>query len=105
MSITSFTGDHRFLSNFWMAPIEYDGVTWPSVEHAYQALKFTDKEKREKIRNLKTAEEAKKQGATKKFYRADWDDVKLDIMNELVMAKFQQHHMLAERLMATADKE
>lgn len=32
---------HTFLSNFYAIPIEYKGVLYPSVEHAYQAQKFT----------------------------------------------------------------
>lgn len=37
--ITSFTGSARFLSNFWPVPILVEGRTFPSVEHAYQAMK------------------------------------------------------------------
>ena len=27
MSVEEFQGDYRFLSNFWPAPIEYEGLT------------------------------------------------------------------------------
>lgn len=33
---------HTFLSNFYSVPIQYQGRTWPSVEHAYQAQKFDE---------------------------------------------------------------
>lgn len=32
---------HTFLSNFYTVPVTYQGVEYPSVEHAYQAQKFT----------------------------------------------------------------
>lgn len=37
--IRSFTGTHRFLSNFHPAPVLLDGVVYPTVEHAFQAAK------------------------------------------------------------------
>lgn len=37
--INSFSGSHAFLSNFESAPIFYDGLSYPTVEHAYQAAK------------------------------------------------------------------
>lgn len=35
--------------------------------------------------------------------RADWEDVKLDIMHEVVKAKFEQNEELKEKLLATGD--
>ena len=37
--ITRFHGEYRFLSNFYPVKVEYDGVQYPTVEHAYQAAK------------------------------------------------------------------
>jgi len=50
--INEFQGQYRFLSNFWFLPngIEYEGKIYKTVEHAYQAAKFTDKKIREEIR-------------------------------------------------------
>lgn len=41
-AIDRFSGPHRFLSNFYPSPIIYDGVAYPTVEHAYQAQKTLD---------------------------------------------------------------
>src|SRR5207247_1025063 len=35
--IDSFSGPYRFLSNFWPAEVEFEGIAYPSVEHAYQS--------------------------------------------------------------------
>ena len=37
--ITSFEGDFAFLSIFYFHPVEIDGDTYPTNEHAFQALK------------------------------------------------------------------
>lgn len=37
MPITQFRGPHRFLSNFYTAHVQYLGLAFPTVEHAYQA--------------------------------------------------------------------
>jgi ribA/ribD-fused uncharacterized protein len=39
MAITSFRGRHRFLSNFYPSPLTWEGIEWPTSEHAYQAAK------------------------------------------------------------------
>lgn len=40
--IDQFTGEHRFLSNFWPCEVQYANLTFPSVENAYQACKCAD---------------------------------------------------------------
>jgi len=37
--IDDFRGPYRWLSNFEPSPVEFDGVIYPTVEHAYQAAK------------------------------------------------------------------
>ena len=39
--INSFVGPCRFLSNFYPSEITYEGITYPTVEHAFQASKTT----------------------------------------------------------------
>ena len=104
MSIDKFEGPNRFLSNFWPCEVRYDGWAYPSVEHAYQAAKFTDPEKRAKIQAATTAQAAKKIGRTKGI-RADWDDVKFGIMRDLLQQKFEQGSANATQLLATGDEQ
>lgn len=100
--IDSFTGKHRFLSNFYPARITYRGDTYSSVEHAYQAAKTDDFEARTKIRDAKTAGIAKRLGRHVKF-RCDWEMIKLAVMHELILQKFQDNVLRAE-LMETGDR-
>lgn len=37
--IREFNGDYRWLSNFSPCNVTIDGLTYPSVEHAYQSQK------------------------------------------------------------------
>lgn len=37
--IKSFTGKYSFLSNFYPCKVLFEGVRYPSVEHAFQAAK------------------------------------------------------------------
>jgi ribA/ribD-fused uncharacterized protein len=87
--IEEFTGKNRFLSNFWPVVIEFEGLSYPSVEHAYQAAKTLDMKHREAIQGCRAASAAKKMGKNVTL-RPDWDEVKLNIMLELVRKKFQK---------------
>jgi predicted NAD-dependent protein-ADP-ribosyltransferase YbiA (DUF1768 family) len=40
--ITSFQGDHAFLSNFFESPVQLDGLVALTAEHLFQALKTLD---------------------------------------------------------------
>ena len=104
MPITSFQGEYRWLSNFWPAPIvDYEGIQWPSVEHAYQAAKATNQEDKERIRNAKTPGEAKRLGKivdhdSRFTYR------RLIIMHDLVYLKFIQDLGLQQKLLDTGEE-
>lgn len=98
--IREFTGDYRWLSNFWMVPIVYGPWTWPSAEHLYQAAKSIDPQ------DWKDVYECVSPGAAKRMgrhitMRPDWNDIKLGIMREVIEAKFDQHPDLREKLLAT----
>lgn len=104
-AITSFTGDYRFLSNFYPAEVELDGITYPSVEHAYQAAKTLDTDARKAFHKspLPTAAEAKKLGK-KLQLRSDWEGIKLSIMESLLVQKFA-HQELMEKLTETGERQ
>lgn len=101
--ITSFTGNYRFLSNFYPATVMLDGQAYPTVEHAYQAAKTTDKTRRELISSATTASTAKRLGKSL-ILRDDWNAVKLRTMGDLVEQKFTKYPELAELLLATGDR-
>lgn len=109
-TISYFIGSHRFLSNFYPCVVRYDGRLWASAEHAYHAAKTFNSVSKDYIRKADTAARAKNIGAGV-LLRADWEDVKLDIMRDILAAKFHLeekatrhgHAMgtLAEMLIAT----
>lgn len=96
--IETFDDTYRFLSNFYPSPV----LGYPTVEHAYQAMKSLDLEYREKVRTCGPPSRAKKLGQLVKL-RSDWDTVKYDIMEELVRAKFTTHPVLKGMLLSTGD--
>jgi N-glycosidase YbiA len=110
-----------FLSHFHPAPIALDGETWPTVEHFYQAQKSDDPGYRTAIRNavspgmakrLAAPPDAPRRVSQQSWFRkhgtlprADWADVKLDIMRRADGAKFSQNPPLAALLLATGTAE
>lgn len=100
--ITFFDGEYRFLSNFHMSPIEFEGIVYPSLENAYQAAKTTP-ENRQQFVNL-TPGKSKYLGRSVAL-RPDWNDVRIDVMATLIGTKFEPHTELAKRLLRTGDVE
>jgi ribA/ribD-fused uncharacterized protein len=92
-----------FMSNFYVAPFEYDGKTFATVEHCFQYYKTTDKVWRKKIRAACDPATAKKFGRQCPM-RKNWDGMKIHLMGRFVLAKFRQHDDLAEALIATGDR-
>ena len=101
--IGEFAGEHRFLSNFYKSSIEFEGATYPTVEHAFQAAKTFDAEERAGIRANANPVIAKRKGR-RVTLRADWETAKRDIMRGLLRLKFSNEDM-RERLLQTGEEE
>ena len=99
--ISSFRGDYYFLSNFYEAPVYYDGICYKNSEAAFQAQKCFQDADRFKFVSL-TAAESKKLGRQIKL-RSDWDQIKVSVMKDIVYAKFTQNPDLLEKLLKTND--
>lgn len=97
--IKGFFKEHRWLSNFSDAWVKMDNRWYSSVEHAYQAAKTFDEDLRTQIRNAPTPGQAKKLGK-ELIPRDDWDEVKEDVMTDLLIQKFCQSEY-RELLLAT----
>lgn len=102
-AITEFTGNYRWLSNFWPAPVTIEAFTFPSTEHAYQAAKSLDPRDWNQILVLNPGQ-AKRYGQRIKL-RPDWEQIKLDVMRELTAAKYDQHPDLKRMLLQTKGME
>ncbi|WIL01665.1 riboflavin biosynthesis protein [Klebsiella phage vB_KpnM_SCNJ1-Y] len=87
--INSFKGQYSFLSNFYPVQVEIEGIVYPSVEHAYVAMKTMDIELRKQISLMETAGKVKRMGRTLNV-RSDWDHIKLPVMFGLLRLKFQK---------------
>ncbi len=97
---------HREFSNFAPFPIDLDGRRWPTTEHFYQALKFTDAALQKAIRDMPNPAAAKNYADKHKAaIRPDWDAVKDDVMLRAVRRKFELHAELRDLLLATGDEE
>ena len=100
--INSFREEYYFLSNFYEVPITYDGITYENNEAAFQAQKCVDQKDRLSFSKI-NASEAKKLGRHVSL-RKDWEDIKVSIMENIVLAKFEQHPDLAQKLLHTGDQ-
>ena len=110
--------DNKWLSTFNVGnPFEYDGYTYPTVEHAFHAQKIDpddtkSKEYKEKFtdKDLKP-NEAKKLGGKKSFkennykLRKDWDKIKLRLMKEITETYYKNNSQLLDKLLSTKNKE
>lgn len=98
--IDRFTEVHWFLSNFYPCRVKFEGLTYPSSEHAYQAAKCLHARDRRLIAKCPTAGEAKRIGRRVEAIK-DWDKRRLAIMHRVVMAKFKQNKKLGRKLIET----
>lgn len=98
-AILEFRGDYHFLSNFYPCSFTWDNIRWPHSEAAYQAAKSPDRKIRLQFSRM-TAAESKRAGRSLAL-RDDWEDVKLEVMAEIIFHKFEQNPDLKAKLLAT----
>lgn len=93
-------------SNFSRHGIEMDGLWWPTTEHYFQAQKFAGTEHVEDIRLAQSPKIAAGMGRSRKRpLRPDWESVKVDIMRQAVLKKFETHAEIRAILLATGSEE
>jgi len=100
--VNCFDGKYAFLSNFAHSPITFEGKTWSTIEHIFQAEKTLDENAREQIRLSPTAGKAKHMGKRVRL-RPDWERIKKEVMLKCVRLKFRQNPELKEKLLNTKD--
>ncbi len=101
--INEFKNEYRFLSNFFPSPFVYEDISYPTVEHFFQAQKTLDNAERLRISRCRTPGIAKREGR-KLILRQDWEQVKDSIMILGLMYKFIKYPDLAKKLKQTAGK-
>lgn len=101
--ITNFAGRYAFLSNFYPVHLTYKNRTYKSSEHAYQARKANNTSQHDFIAKAPSPASAKSRGEVCSK-RADWEETKIQVMWEILVAKFE-NPMLRELLLDTGDAE
>lgn len=117
--VKGFFGPYLWLSNFHLCEVQYEGLLYPSSEHAYMAAKSTDSNIRRKfiinppiegydgltLLHGKTLSpsDARKLGQTIKL-RDNWEEIKYDTMLEVVFNKFLRNKDIRQKLIETGDK-
>lgn len=96
---------YGMFSNLYKRPIEFEGETFATAEHAYQAGKARKKEVRQWILSAPTPGLVAM--AAHGLYTwdivSDWSQIKYDRMRRVLLAKFTQHEDLRELLLSTGD--
>jgi ribA/ribD-fused uncharacterized protein len=105
-----------WLSNFEGGPVEMpdphtgERTTYPSKEHALMCHKTVNHDDHEWIRAAKEPKEAKSRGGPrgqrgrKVELRADWDQIKLGVMVEILRRWYGANPEYAQRLCATGQR-
>lgn len=92
------------LQNNYPAPITAQGVTYPSVTHAYWALSTADEQARARIVATENPYQAKNiaEAAPR---RDGWADARVAVMAALMREKYRAHPRLADVLLSTGDAQ
>jgi ribA/ribD-fused uncharacterized protein len=101
--INEFRGRYFFLSNFYDAPVMYDGFIFNNNEAAFQSAKVLDRHKRDQFCNI-DASTAKRKGRHV-LLRNDWEEIKDEVMYQVVKDKFTRNVELQNRLLDTGNEE
>lgn len=101
VQILGFFGPFRYLSNFELVNVVYDGEIYRSTEHAYMAAKSLDAEVRKLIQDAPTPRHAKTIGRSIQL-RDDWEEIKFDVMRDVLIQKFAQEPHRT-KLLSTGD--
>lgn len=101
--IKEFKNQYFFLSNFYEYPIYYNKLVFCNAEAAFQAQKVINEKDQYKFINL-NASQARKLGKTVQL-RKDWEEIKDNVMYEIVKRKFTINKELQQKLLETKEEE
>lgn len=89
--IKQFRDEHRWLSNFAPVTIKFNGIEYPSVEHAYMSAKSKDMVWKSKCADKQITAGQIKRESKEIELREDWDRVmKLKVMGQCLSLKFNE---------------
>jgi ribA/ribD-fused uncharacterized protein len=101
------------LSNFSAFRLRWQGLDFDTSEHAYQWEKFANRYRhlvllgiQQEILQARSAHAAFKIAERyRPLRRQDWDQVKVDIMRDILRAKLDQHAYVRGKLLETGERE
>ncbi len=94
-------------SNFSSFSVTWQGRHWPTSEYAYQAAHFfeTAPDLVKKIHQANSAHEAYKIAKTNADKaRENWNEIKVEIMEDIVRHKLEQNPYIKHKLLQTGDR-
>lgn len=106
IAIPYYETSNFVFSNFSAHLVNYEGWAYPTVEHAFHAQKFEDKDLRSQIQNCPSPIAA--WGLARKLKpqrRTDWDDIKIEVMTNIIRSKIEQNPDVKTALLATGNEE
>lgn len=105
--ISEFKGKFRFLSNFFNCPngVLYDNYLYKTSEHAYQSAKSDYDLYKDTLRKSHVTPAMAKQMGSEIGLKYNWEEIKDNVMLEVVRNKFNRNELLAQLLFQTEDQE
>jgi ribA/ribD-fused uncharacterized protein len=100
--VKGFFGEYRWLSNFHLCEVHYEGLIYTSSEGAYQSAKTTDSWLRESFTKEEPSK-TKKMGQELRI-RSGWDRMKVQVMYDVLTDKFTRNQDLKSKLLETGSK-
>lgn len=99
--INRFEQKDFYLSNFYPIKVEYNGIIYLNSEAAFQAQKTINQRER---RDFSILDPTRAKNLGRKInLREDWEEVKDQIMYEIVKEKFLQNVYIKKKLLGTGD--
>lgn len=92
-------GSYKCLRNSHLSTIIVEGITYPSVEHAFQASKVSERAVKFQISKASLPEV--RNLLEDIWIRPNWNDVKYATLHQLVKLKFESNKELANVLIGT----
>lgn len=107
MAINFYTPQFYVFNNFSAHAIEFEGILYPTAEHAYQAAECTSPEGKEAIRQARSPLQAKHLMDTryKPHKQPEWNNKKVAIMEQILRTKLAQHPEALEALKQSGNEE